>query len=102
MAGPMPPQAAAPAEEAPAGGEDSLKGLISNISNGLGMLAEVVGEAGMPEVGQALGQMNEQFQQLVSQAMSQGGQAQQAPAGQGMAPPEVGGAKARPAGMMSR
>lgn len=91
---------AAPSPQGSGGGSpaDSLKSLVGNISNGLSVLGEVAAEAGM---GEGFNELNQQFQALVEQMMSGGGQAQpqaQGP-GTGIVSPEQGAAQARPAGM---
>ncbi len=86
----LPPEAAAaPAE----GGADQLSDLISNITDGLAMLTEVMGQVS-PESGAELESLSQGFQGIISKAMSGG----QAASGQGMANAQAGVGKAVPAG----
>jgi len=94
------PQAAQPSE---GGGSpaDSIKSLVGNISNGLSVLGDVAQSSGM---GDGFLKLNEQFQSLVEQMMSGAGQAPEAApqGGPGMASPEAGAARVRPAMAGSR
>lgn len=84
----------APTEAPEAEGEEG-GGIISNISQGIGMIAEKVGQQN-PEAGQALMQLNDQFQKIMQSVMGQGEAAPQGPAA---GSPEAGGASgAMPAG----
>lgn len=88
---------AAPQGQSSGSPQDSLKGLITNIANGLSVLGDVASEAGM---GDGFLQLGEQFKSLVEQMMAGGSQAPQGVPGQGA--PEAGAAKAVPAGMQMR
>ena len=109
----MPPQAAGPAPEGAApqegGGSpsESLQKLVVNIADGLAMLTDVVGSAGLsPEVAQGFGALNEQFKGLVQTLMQPSEEGapppEEAGAPQAVSPREAGGGKAIPAGMMKR
>lgn len=92
--GAMPPQGA-PAEAAPAeeGGGDQFADLVSNITDGLGMLMEVLSEVS-PEVGAELEGVSQAFQATISKAMGGGA----APQGQGQVSPEASRGGAVPVG----
>ncbi len=72
----------------PAQGQDDIKALVTNVAQGLGMVAEVVSGAGAPpELAQSLQKMSEDFKSIMKQVL--GGQAPDQPAQ--AAPMESGG-----------
>lgn len=84
------PQEGAPA---PAGSGDQFADLVSNITDGLGMLTEVLSEVS-PEVGQEIEGVSQAFQAAISKAMGGGA----APQGQGQVAPETARGGAVPVG----
>ena len=83
----MPPEGGQPQPQGQGGGAAEL---AANVSNGLEAMAQMVGGQFGPEAGQAIAQLQQQFQQIML-SLSQGGQ-QPAPGG------EAGVAEAQPAG----
>ena len=91
------------AQPGPEGGSEGGVGeMISQLYDGLNMLATVIGKAqGVdPAIKQQMDGVLKGFEGVV-QAMS-GGQAQQGPAATGAAPMEAGGRGAMPAGPQTR
>jgi hypothetical protein len=89
----MPAEGAAPAGGAE--GKDQFTDLVSNITDGMAMLTDVMGQVN-PDAAAELGAIADQYKSAIEKAMaSAGGGA--APAGAGMASAQVGGAKAVPA-----
>jgi hypothetical protein len=90
----MPEQAQGEGQsQGPQGGGDVLVNMITQTDRALSGLAQVLGKAS-PEAGQALGQLADQFRQVITAVMNQGQSQQQAPQ---MASPETQGKDARPA-----
>ena len=86
-------QPAAPGAQG--GGENQFADLVSNLVDGMAMLSETMSGVN-PEAAQGLDALSQQFQQIIAQAMSGAGNSPvQA---QGQTSPEVGAAKAVPAG----
>ena len=88
--GMMPPEGGAPAE-GQAAPKDQFSDLVANISEGMTMLVDVMGQIN-PDAAAELGGLADGFKAAVEKAM--GGAGGAAPASQGMAPAQVGGAKA--------
>lgn len=83
----MPPEGGQPQPQGQGGGAAEL---AANVSNGLEAMAQMVGGQFGPEAGQAIAQLQQQFQQIMLSLSESGPQA--APGG------EAGVAEARPAG----
>lgn len=83
----MPPEAAAPAAEGPG----DFQAFVSQLSQGLGILAEQLGSQS-PEAGQAVAGLNDQLVSIIEQVLSGGGAA-----AQGVTSPEAGASGAQPA-----
>ena len=79
---------------APAQGGDQFADLVSNITDGLAMLTEVLSEMS-PDVGAELDGVSKAFQSTISKAMSGAGGP---PQGQGQTSPEASRGGAVPAG----
>lgn len=82
--------APAPAAAPQQGGGDQFSELVSNITDGLAMLTEVMGEVS-PDAGAELDGVSQAFQAVISKAMSGAG------GGQGQVPPEAARGGAVPA-----
>lgn len=82
-------------QDAQGGGSDQFTQLVSNVTDGLAMLTDVLGSAN-PEAGSAMDGVSQAFKGVIEKMMSGG--AAPAAQGQGMASSQVGAAKAVPAG----
>lgn len=97
----MPPEAPAQGQAPAEGGKDPVeefKMFVSQLSDGLATASDVA-KAMSPGAAEKIGQANALFQEGVAELMQMNGQAPAPKAGgQGVVPPEAGGAKVRPAG----
>jgi len=88
----MPEGAQGPGPQAGGGGGGAAE-LVANVSSGLEAVAQMVGNQFGPEAGQALIDLQQQFQQIMMQIGKQGQGGQQAAPGD-----QAGVAQAAPAG----
>jgi hypothetical protein len=93
-------QQAAPAQggQADSGG-GQFNDLVSKVSEGMSIMADLAGESGMPpQISQALEKVQASFQAVAEAMVSGGGAPQQGPAPSQPQAPEAGASGAQPAG----